>query len=187
MQAEGKYAAYGLDDGTQNIVMQQIDIAVRHLTPAENRLFFGYDVKRRSYLCPNCYNRANTDWQVSWPALAQFPAKSPGAGVLHCIVCDESVEVERIACTRSDCQGNVIYEGMCLTCERSQDDPRGFRSGLVEEELGFGHRYGFKYRRGPSTILRPRENPKNRSATSQPLGRFRRFRFSGSRVNRVYM
>jgi hypothetical protein len=35
-------------------------------------------------------------------------------------------------------------------------------------------------------ILRPRENPKNRSATSQPLGRFRRFRFSGSRVNRVY-
>ena len=39
MEAEGRYAAYGLGDGTQNVVMRQIDITVRYLTPAENRLF----------------------------------------------------------------------------------------------------------------------------------------------------
>jgi hypothetical protein len=128
--------------------MWQVDIAIRHLTPAENRLFFGYDVKRRSYLCPKCYDRADRDWQSSWPALAQFPSKSPGERALHCVLCDETVEVERIACTNPDCQGDVIYDGMCLTCVSSQDSPQGFRSGLADEELGLGHRYGLVYRRG---------------------------------------
>ena len=146
MEAEGKYAAYGLADGTQNVVMRQIDIAVRHLTPAQNRLFFGYDVKRRSYLCPNCYHRA--DREAPWPALAQFPSKSPNERALHCVVCDDTVEVERIACTNPDCQGNVVYEGVCLSCVSSQDNPQGFRSGLADEELGRGHRYWFVYRRG---------------------------------------
>jgi hypothetical protein len=148
MEAEGKYAAYGLDDSTQNIVMRQVDIAVRHLTPAENRRFFGYDVKRHSYICPNCYYRANRDAEDSWPALAQFPSKSAGERALHCVVCDETVEVERIACTNPDCQGDVIYDGICFTCVSSQDNPQGFRSGLTEEDLGQGHRYGFDYGRG---------------------------------------
>lgn len=147
MEAEGKYAAYGLDDGTRNVVMRQIDIAVRHLTPAENKLFLSYDVRRRSYICPNCYSEANQDWQDSWPALAQFPSKSRGQRVLHCVVCDEAVEVERIACTNPDCRGDVIYNGMCLTCLWSQDNPQRFRSGLANEELGREHRYWFNYRR----------------------------------------
>ena len=149
MESEGKYAAYGLDDGTRNVVMQQIDIAVRHLTPAENRLFLGYYVRRRSYICPECYSEAEHDWQDSWPALAQFPSKSPGQRALHCMVCDEVIEVERVACTNPVCQGDVIYDGMCLTCLRSQDNPQGFRSGLANEELGYGHCYRFNYRRGP--------------------------------------
>jgi hypothetical protein len=148
MVADGKYAAYGLDDRTHNVVIRQIDIAVRHLTPAQNRLFFGYDVKRRSYVCPNCYYRANRDYQDSWPTLAQFPSKAAGARTLHCVVCDDSVEVERIGCTKSDCQGDVIYDGMCLTCLSSQDNPLLFRSGLADEQLGIEHRYWFVYRRG---------------------------------------
>lgn len=148
MEAEGKYAAYGLDDGTRNVVMRQIDIAVRHLTPAENRLFLGHDTKRRSYICPHCYSEANRDWQDSLPALAQFPSKSGGQRALHCVVCEETTEVERIACTNPDCQGDVIYDGVCFTCLWSQDNPRGFRSGLADESLGREHRYWFRYSRG---------------------------------------
>jgi hypothetical protein len=147
MESEGKYAAYGLGDGTHTGVMRQIEIAVRHLTPAENSQFFGYDVNRRSYVCPSCHDRADRDWHDSWPALAQFPSKSAGERALHCIVCDETVEVERIACTNSDCQGNVIKDGMCLTCVSSQDEPQGFCSGLADKKLGRGHRYEFRYRR----------------------------------------
>ena len=170
MEAEGKYAAYGLADGTQNVVMRQIDIAVRHLTPAQNRLFFGYDVKRRSYLCPNCYHRA--DREAPWPALAQFPSKSPNERALHCVVCDDTVEVERIACTNPDCQGNVVYEGVCLSCVSSQDNPRGFRSGLADEELGRGHRYWFVYRRGTVSDQRYRSTYRTtRRPRSMPVSR----------------
>jgi hypothetical protein len=145
MQMEGKYAANGLGDAARDVVMQQIDIAVRHLTPAENRRFFGYEVKRRSYLCPNCYNRA--EWRNLLPKLAQFASKSPGGRALHCVVCDETVEVERTACTNPNCQGDVIYEGMCLSCASSEDDPGGFRSGLADKDSGPGHRYHFVYER----------------------------------------
>jgi hypothetical protein len=164
MEADGKYAAYGLDDGTQNVVMRQVEIAVRHLTPAETRLFFGYDVKRRSYLCPNCYDRADRDWQDSWPKLAQFSSKSPGERALHCVVCDEIVEVERIACINPNCQGNVVYDGMCLTCVSSQDNPQGFRSGLADEELGREHRYGFVYGRGVYRTFDTRHLPDGETA-----------------------
>jgi hypothetical protein len=152
LEADDKYAAYGFDDSTQNAVMAQIDRAIRHLTPAENRLFFGYDVKRRSYLCPKCHDRANRDWQLSWPTLAQFPSKSRGAKALHCVVCDETVEVERVACTQSDCQGDVIYDGTCLTCVSSQDNPRGFRSGLADEQLELRHCYDLIYRHGSLSL-----------------------------------
>lgn len=121
MEVEGKFAAYGLEDAGQNIVMRQIDIAIRHLEPSEKKKFFGFDVKRRAYLCPECYSLANTDWQDSWPKLAQFTERKPGARQLHCVVCDKTVEVDRSNCSRAKCKGNAIYEGMCLTCVRYQD------------------------------------------------------------------
>lgn len=145
MEAEGKYAAYGLNEGTQNAVMWQIDVATHCLTPAENKRFFGYDSDRRSYLCPNCYLQADRDYQESWPKLAQFPSRSPGQRALHCVVCDETIEIERVKCTDPDCQGDVIYDGKCLTCERSQDDPSGFRSGLADADLPLEFDYDLLY------------------------------------------
>jgi len=69
------------------------------------------------------------------------------------VVCDETVEVERIACTNADCQGDVIYDGMCLTCLSSQDNPQEFRSGLADEELGREHLYEFVYWRDTHSLI----------------------------------
>jgi len=124
MEEDDAFAAYGMDNGAQNTVIRQIDTAIRHLDAAEARRFFGFDSKRRAYTCPTCYYWANRDWQDDWPALAQFSDRHPGSTHLHCIVCDETSEVERIACTNADCPADVIYQGRCLTCMSLQDDPR---------------------------------------------------------------
>ena len=123
MEEDDALAAYGLSDGVQNAVMRQVDTAIRHLDAAETRRFFGFDSKRRAYICPICYYESNRDWQDKWPALAQFCDKAPGSTHLHCIVCDETSVVERVACTNIECPADVIHEGMCLTCMASQDDP----------------------------------------------------------------
>jgi hypothetical protein len=111
MEAEGKYAAYGLgSDDDQNIVMGQIEIALRHLTPAESKRFFGFDPKRRAYVCPVCWGRANRDWQEDWPALAQFSSKEPSATTIHCVVCEEATEIERNDCINPKCK-SVFEKG----------------------------------------------------------------------------
>jgi hypothetical protein len=148
MEEDGKYAAYGLTDGSSNVVMRQVDFAIRHLTPAERKRFLGYDSDRRSYICPACYYRADRDWQDSFPALAQFTTKAKGATALHCIVCDETTEVERVDCVHDHCKGNVVHDGTCLTCNWSQDIPDRFSSGLRLEGSDFQHTHSIDFRRG---------------------------------------
>lgn len=121
MEAEGKFASYGFEDTERNNVMRQIDIAIRHLEPREKIRFFGFRSDRRAYLCMECYRVANTDWQDSWPKLAQFTERKKGACKLHCVVCDQTVEVDREKCTKAECRGDVTSGGMCLTCVRWQD------------------------------------------------------------------
>jgi hypothetical protein len=146
MNAEGAYSAYELAaDDDHNIVMNQIERAVRTLTPAENKRFFGFKPKQRAYVCPICWGRANRDWQEDWPALAQLSSKSRGDTRLHCIVCDETTEVERLDCINPDCTGTVIHEETCLTCLSSQDSPCSFPSGLQNDKLPSDHEYYFSY------------------------------------------
>ncbi|MBB4098000.1 hypothetical protein [Sphingomonas kyeonggiensis] len=146
MELDGASAAYGLDESSQNAVMRQIDTAIRHLEPAESRRFFRFDTKRRAYVCPVCYYRANRDWQDNWPALAQFPEKTPGSTSLHCVVCEETTEVERTSCTNGVCPADVLHDGMCLTCMASQDDPRLLAADPMEHETD-AVRYHFDFSR----------------------------------------
>ncbi len=121
MEYEGKFASLGFADDAQNNVLFEIDSAIRQLTPGEAKRFFGFDKKRRAYLCPHCYYEANRDWQDDWPLLAQFKTKTPGATALYCFVCEQTTEVERTACLLDTCKGDVIDEGVCLTCTRNQN------------------------------------------------------------------
>jgi hypothetical protein len=119
MEAGGTYAALGYVDDTQNTVMRQIESAIAHLTPAEAKSLLGFDTKKRSYICPECYFHANRDWQDEWPHLAQFTTKAKGATSLRCIVCDTTTEVERIKCKQKNCKGDVQSHDMCLSCGAS--------------------------------------------------------------------
>lgn len=148
LESTGKYAAYGFDDYSYNVVLHQIDIAIRHLTPKENKTFFGFDTKRHCYICPNCYNHANHDAREELPELAQLKSKTQGERALHCILCDGTVEVDRVSCTNPGCPSNVICDGMCLTCLSSQNDPRNFSSNLEIEGAREGHRYDLNYAQG---------------------------------------
>ncbi|MER9435287.1 hypothetical protein [Mesorhizobium sp. M0618] len=120
MEYESKFASLGFVDDAHTKVLSQIGSAIRQLTPAEAKRFFGFDSKRRTYLCPHCYFAANHDWQDEWPHLAQFKTKTPGATSLHCFVCERTIEVERVACKDETCQGDANAEGICLTCTRTQ-------------------------------------------------------------------
>lgn len=121
MEYEGKFASLGFVDDAQNNVLFEIDSAIWQLTPVEAKRFFGFDKKRRAYLCPHCYSAANRDWQDDWPHLAQFRTKTPGATALYCFVCERTMEVERADCLDDACKGDVIADGICLTCTQHQD------------------------------------------------------------------
>lgn len=122
MEEDGRLAAFGYIDDVQNSVMRQVDDAIRHLQTAEAKRFFGFDKGRRSYVCPRCYLAANRDWQECWPHLAQFRSRRAGDTALHCCLCDETTNVSRQPCLRTECQGDVIVEDLCLTCTRRQDE-----------------------------------------------------------------
>ena len=122
MEEDGRLAARGFNDNVQNDVMQQVEAALDHLTPAEAKRYFGFDKNQRAYVCPHCYFAANRDWQEVWPHLAQFKTKTPAATALACIVCETVTEVQRTPCEDADCKGDVIAEDVCLTCLRDQEE-----------------------------------------------------------------
>lgn len=122
MEEDGRLAAFGYNDDVQNNVMRQLEDAIAHLAPAEAKLFFGFDNRRRAYVCPRCYFVANRDWQEQWPHLAQLQTRRSGETSLHCCLCAETITVERKPCVRSECEGDVIADDLCLSCTGRQDE-----------------------------------------------------------------
>lgn len=121
MVNQSRFAAVGVGiDSTMNSVLRQVDVAIRSLSPADAKGFFSFE-KRRAYVCPVCWDQADHDYQDSWPRLAQLTEKTATADKLHCVVCAATSPVERAKCLKPTCEGNVIAEGMCLTCLSYQD------------------------------------------------------------------
>jgi hypothetical protein len=144
LEYESKFASLGFIDSAHNNVLRQIDTAIRHLKPAEAKRFFGYDDNRRAYVCPRCYYAANRDYQDEWPHLAQLTTKTNGATELYCLVCEKTTTTERFPCGEEDCKGDVIAEGICLTCTHSQDECFAIQSGLTDATLApEDHTYEF--------------------------------------------
>jgi hypothetical protein len=151
LEEGSKFASLGFVDDVRNIVMSQINTAIRHLSPADVKRFFGFDDDRRGYVCPCCYFASNRDYQDDWPHLAQLTSKTPGATDLYCFVCEQTTATERWPCEKAECKGDVIAEGICLTCTRSQDECFGVASGLTDDTLpADDHTYEFAFGYGTS-------------------------------------
>jgi hypothetical protein len=147
MEASGKRSAYWFyDDASQGIVMQQIDLAIRHLSPAERKAFFGFDSSKRAYRCPFCMSCVDRDFRSGLAALAQLRTKRPGENAIKCIVCETESDVERQNCNNSSCEANVICDNICLTCLWEQDCPARFPSGLVLDDARAVRRYSLDFR-----------------------------------------
>lgn len=87
------------------------------LTPAMLRRHFGYDSRRRGYVCLNC-STDERDYQEP-SRFAQLLSKD--SDQLFCPVCTDTHTVLREKCSQSACRGDVLWSadykvGTCLTC-----------------------------------------------------------------------
>ncbi|TLX26582.1 hypothetical protein FE904_06940 [Chryseobacterium indologenes] len=106
---------------------------------------FSIDFKARRYLCPDCTGEAgvlvNDGNVIKYPNFKYTFLKpnEPTSTNVHCIVCNQDFEVERIDCNKEECKGNVIFVDrddediddetgeifseatkICLTCDEIQ-------------------------------------------------------------------
>lgn len=99
--------------------------AIKDLLSAKSMLQnFGFDKKRRAYLCSNCtFYTCSEDGFESYSATLR--TKSPSCQELHCFICNETENVDRIHCSDDECKGNVISSewDKCLTCGVDYDRP----------------------------------------------------------------
>ncbi|MDP3750095.1 MAG: hypothetical protein Q8Q88_23975 [Phenylobacterium sp.] len=120
IQQESQSRVSIIDGGEteRNRVMNDIELALKYLKPAQAKRFLGFDKRRRAYLCPNCYATANRDYADDFPLLAQLRTKERSETTLDCKVCGISSVVERRDCKADECKANVLDdEGMCLFCQ----------------------------------------------------------------------
>lgn len=102
-------------------------VAVLEALPAKDaKLYFGFDKKRRAYLCPDC------SWDHKWGEHECYTAllepNTPDSDQAFCFLCKAHNPVDRIDCQNEDCKGNVISceFGRCMTCATIQEhSPEG--------------------------------------------------------------
>jgi hypothetical protein len=148
LAADNKYTTHWLDLNSHEPVVRQVDMAWRHLTPAERKHYLGFEKGRRRYLCPVCLPKMGPDcWDdgVGPPKLAQLKSKMEREAALWCIVCNEHTIVEREKCCVSACKTNVLSSSVCLSCGCRQDSPDRFVSGLEINEGGHGDLFEFNF------------------------------------------
>jgi len=93
---------------------------VEHLAPAPLREHFGFDKKRRRYICPVCSRE--DDSGVFEYRMAVLEPNTSASVTMYCFVCDSTSEIVRTSCKNAACKGTVIYDNyMCLTCGDRQD------------------------------------------------------------------
>lgn len=104
-------------DWVEPRLVQEFNEISAVLPPALMLEHFGFDKKRRAYLCSNCTfsSCAEEDFQSYSATLVE---KSSTCERLYCFICRETEVVTRNACKYENCEGNVISTEWerCLTC-----------------------------------------------------------------------
>ena len=105
-------------DYATNRACWEVSIVKKLLKPAQVLSLLGVAKNQRSYFCPKCLERANTDDSFDF-MLAVLRPKIPGATRLYCPVCNNEHEVIRQSCKSNGCRGDVkcAESEICLTCQ----------------------------------------------------------------------
>ncbi len=119
-EAESRISILDGGEGERNRVMNDFELALKYLKPAEAKRFLCFDKKRRAFICPTCFAAGESDYRDQFPLLAQLRSKTPAETMLDCIVCGSASVVTRADCGADGCKGNVLdEEGMCLLCQHN--------------------------------------------------------------------
>jgi len=104
-------------DFVEALVIREALLSLNILTRAEAVKYYGFDTKRRVYICPKC-SRAYGHFNNKDARSAQLTPIEPDARAVACFICTEMTPVVRRDCQHKECRGNVIYEeeDTCLTC-----------------------------------------------------------------------
>ena len=126
------------DHGVEAGLLGNFGIVTEVLSPAMLRRHFGYDSRRRAYVCLNC-STDERDWQAP-SRFAQLPSR--GDDKLFCPVCTATHHVLRIGCVAPGCRSDVLWGsdykiGTCLLClavdsDRFRDDARQWLRGQAD-------------------------------------------------------
>ena len=108
------------EDDVTNIMCSEIEQVLKILTPAESRKYFLVDRNKTRYLCPNCYENSNSDYDFE-TRLAVLKSRSGSHATLYCPVCDGEKKVDARSCSPVCCTGALFGcgrydEEICLLC-----------------------------------------------------------------------
>lgn len=105
---------------TDDTLARQIWQVLQLLEPAEIRRCFEFAPKQRCYYCPACASNCSDIGLIY--KVAQLKPNAANSTNLFCVACGENTKVERTACLKEDCRGNVlaIESGACLSCNSRQ-------------------------------------------------------------------
>ncbi len=108
-------------EGHGFLLVREFLLVVELFGNADLMKHFGFNKKRRRYLCPECKMACREYYPDLEPRTAQLRPNSPTSRAVYCVVCRTTTPVSRACCTRNGCRGNVINQSEysdeeCLTC-----------------------------------------------------------------------
>lgn len=108
--------AYWSTDHVEGTIAREILFVAEMVVKSKFQQYFGVDLKKRRYHCPDC-NYQCGDFSIQ-PQLAQLTPNSPSSTTLHCYLCGVDRTVNRKKCAVEGCKSNVIdaEEDFCLLC-----------------------------------------------------------------------
>ena len=102
-------------DFVESLVIREALLALNILSRAEAVKYFGFDKRKRAYICLRCA-ASRRKFSSKSVRSAQLIGKLPAA--VWCFICNSKASTLRRSCLQARCPGDVIAkkERKCLTC-----------------------------------------------------------------------
>jgi len=114
------HLAFWSIEHVESTLAREILLVADLLDKSKFKKYFGIDLKKRRYHCPDCNNECA--YLEVQPKLAQLEPNLPTSTNLYCHLCGVDRQVIRKKCTNENCTSNVIdvEDNFCLLCLEEQ-------------------------------------------------------------------